>query len=90
MRWIEFCGKQKTDPYNSPVNILLDFLANLHEEGLKYTTINTARSAVSTIVIPSTYGTIGNHPIVSRFMKGIYNIYVYEYQLIPPYIKPTW
>jgi hypothetical protein len=81
----EFCSKQKTDLHNPPVNNLLDFLANLHEKGLKYTTSNVARRAVSTIVIPSTYGTIANHLIVSRFMKGIY-----ESSPPNPRYRSTW
>ena len=50
----------------------MDFLVNLHEKGLSYTTINTARSAISAITLSEDKNTIGCHPLVSRFMKGIY------------------
>ena len=48
------------------------FLVSLHEQGLSYTTINTARSALSAIILPTDNVNIGSHPIVSRFMKGIF------------------
>ena len=49
----------------------MDFLAGLHEDGVGYSTINTARSALSTVVVIQG-GTFGSHPLVTRFMKGIY------------------
>jgi len=51
---------------------VLDFLVSLHEQGLSYTTIDTARSALSAIILPTDNVNIGSHPIVSRFMKGIF------------------
>ena len=46
---------------------------DLHEKGLSYSAVNTARSALSTIITIDN-GTFGNHEIVVRFMKGIFNI----------------
>ena len=51
---------------------MLDFLVSLHEQGLTYTTINTARSALSAIILPNDNVNIGSHPIASRFVKGIF------------------
>ena len=51
---------------------MLDVLVALHEKGLKYSTLNTARSAISAIILPTNNHTIGTHPLVSRFMRGIY------------------
>ena len=53
-QWIDFCCERQADPYNPPLTTVLDFLVNLHEKGLKYTTINTARSAISAITLPKT------------------------------------
>ena len=47
-------------------------MVDLHEKGLSYTTINTARSAISAITLSEDKNTIGCHPLVSRFMKGTY------------------
>lgn len=71
-QWIDFCCERQADPYNPPLTSVLDFLVSLHEKGLSYTTINTARSAISAISLSEDQNTIGCHPLVSRFMKGIY------------------
>ena len=47
-------------------------LVNLHERGLSNTTINIARSAILVITHSEDKNTIGCHPLVSRFIKGIY------------------
>lgn len=71
-KWHDFCSKWEVNPYNPPLNTVLDFLVSLHEQGLSYTTINTARSALSAIILPTDNVNIGSHPIVSRFMKDIF------------------
>jgi hypothetical protein len=52
------------------LNDTLEFLMELYKEVLSYSTINTAGSALSTVV--SITDSDGNNPIVSRFMKGIF------------------
>ena len=71
-QWTDVCCERQADPYNPPLTTVLDFLVNLHEKGLSYTTSNTARSDISAITLSEDKDTIGCHPLVSRFMKGIY------------------
>ena len=56
-----------------PLNILLEFLVGRYESGLSYSSINTARSALSQFLIntnsDSPYGQI---PLVKRFMEGVF------------------
>ena len=74
--WKKFsgwCDKRKIDPVQSPVGLVLEFLADLFDRGLKYRTINNYRSAISArheLVggIP-----LGEHRDVCRLMKGISN-----------------
>jgi hypothetical protein len=49
----------------------LDFLAENFEQGWSYSTINTARSALSTSVVCD-HETLGTHPHGFRLMKDIY------------------
>ena len=49
----------------------LDLLVSPQDKGLTYTTINTARSAISAVAVPKNNMTIGNHSLVSIFMKGV-------------------
>ena len=48
---------------------MLDYFTELFVKGSGYSTINTARSALSSILI----STVCAHPLVSRFMKGVFN-----------------
>ena len=62
--------------------VVIDFLTKLFEEGHGYSSINCARSALSSFLSSNTGLTIGNFPSVIRFMKGIY-------ELKPPVPKYT-
>ena len=71
-QWTDFCSKRESNPYDPPLTAVLDFLVTLHDKGLSYTTINTARSAISACTVPRNNTAIGSHPLISRFMKGIF------------------
>ena len=45
----------------------------MYHEGKAYSTINLARSALSSLGIKIDQVIIGSHPIISRLMKGIFN-----------------
>ena len=51
---------------------MLDFLVQLEEQGLTYTTLNTTRNAVPTITLCTDRTPIEGHPKVPRFIKGIH------------------
>ena len=71
-QWIDFCSERENDPYDPPLTTVLDFLVTLHDKGLSYTTINTARTAISAFTVPKNNIAIGSHPLISRFMKGVF------------------
>ena len=73
-RWTTFCDQREINPFDPSVTSLLDFLIELHEKGLAYSTLNTARSAISAFTIPKDNSSIGSHPTVTRFMKGVYRV----------------
>ena len=51
---------------------VLDFLTLLYQQGLTYSAINTARSALSSYITLENGACAGKHPLVSRLMKGIF------------------
>ena len=51
---------------------VLDCLAFLFNRGLSYSTINTARSALSTLIAIG-HKPVGSHPFVIRLLKGVFN-----------------
>lgn len=68
-----FCNEEKINQFNPSINNVLKFLFNLFENGLGYSALNTAKSAVSSFVYLITNVQIGKHVQVKQFMKGIFN-----------------
>ena len=67
-RWQQFCEKRLCNPVNPPISIAIDFLTSLFDAGLSYSSINTARSALSALFqIPG----FADIPVVKRFMRGV-------------------
>ncbi|XP_069109817.1 uncharacterized protein [Argopecten irradians] len=72
-RWLQFCGEREINPYTPSLhlNSVLEFLTALYHQGLGYSAINTARSAISSLELSSN-NPIGNHPLVRRLIKGVF------------------
>ena len=51
---------------------MLDLFTLLYQQGLTYRAINTARSALSSYITLENGTCVGQHPLVSRLMKGIF------------------
>lgn len=56
------------------VNDSLELLTSLYRQGLGYSAINTARSALSSVITLGDKTTFGEHPLVTRFLKGIFEL----------------
>ncbi|XP_031568824.1 uncharacterized protein LOC116303435 [Actinia tenebrosa] len=72
-RWEHYCADNNIDPHNASIENGINFLTHLYENGLGYSAINTARSALS-MVIDTSGVTFGTHPLVTRFLKGVYEM----------------
>jgi len=56
------------------IALVIEFLTELHlDKNLSYSAINSARSALSSFVVIEGHMSVGSHPLVCRFMKGIFN-----------------
>ena len=74
-RWVEFCvSSRNVRPACATVQDGLAFLTHLFKQGLGYSAINTARSALSTVLSLGEKSTFGEHPLVIRFLKGIFEL----------------
>ena len=65
--------ERNKDPLSAPIGDILEFLLDQYEAGKQYRTINTLRSAISMTHEEVDGVRIGQHSLVSRFLKGIYN-----------------
>jgi hypothetical protein len=74
IKWKQYCLDNHIDPFNSSVEHVIEFLVKLFDSGLGYSSINTARSALSAILPLHQGFKIGDHPLVSRFLKGVFEL----------------
>ena len=74
-KWLKYCSINDCDPFSPSTANALDFLMFLYNKGLSYSTINTARSALSCFCnfegLPAQFGQL---PIVEHFMKGVFQL----------------
>ena len=71
--WAEWCTMHGWCPFSAPVTAVLSFLASLlKEKDLEYRTIAVYRPAISQTHDPIDSVPLGELPIVSKFMKGIF------------------
>ena len=75
-RWLYFCRRGSIHPIRPTIGQALNFLTKLFQDGATYSTINTSRSALSALLcVPNNVDrNFGSHPLVTKFMKGIYNL----------------
>ena len=71
-RWHGWCSRQEINPISCTVQPFLEFLTSLFKEGLRYRTINTIRSAISMTHDHIEGIPMGQHPLVTRLLKGVF------------------
>ena len=71
--WSRWCNQRKADPFSGPVSNVVNFLASLYQEGYQYNSIGAYRSAISSVHDKVDGLPVGQHPLVSRLIKGIFN-----------------
>ena len=75
-KWSTFCLSRQNSFMRAPVSLVLDFLHDLYDKGYSYSSLNTARSAISALCTADNTDVsqnIGKHPLICRFLKGVFN-----------------
>lgn len=73
-RWSQFCVRRQINSRHPNVNDIINFLTVTFQRNVGYECVNTARSALSSLGIVVDGCRAGNHPLVVRFMKGVFNL----------------
>ena len=73
-RWKKFSQEHKVDLFNPGLKHPIEFLVSLYKAGLGYSAINTARSALSTILVCKDGFKFGEHPLGCRYMKDVFEL----------------
>ncbi|XP_042877619.1 uncharacterized protein LOC122256772 [Penaeus japonicus] len=84
-RWTQFCSRWEVDPFTPTVEQVINFLSETFYRGVGYECINTARAALSSLGIVVDGRRAGDHPLVVRLLKGVFNMRPAK----PRYIE-TW
>ena len=71
-QWLQFCSQRMCDPKCPTPVTVLEFLHVLRKRNLGYSVLNSARGMLSSFATIEGYDA-GKHPLVSRYMKGVYN-----------------
>ena len=72
--WSSWCSNEKINPFSATIRHILSYLADLFHQGRQYPTIEVHRSAISSFHIPLKGVVVGWHPLVTKFMKGIFSL----------------
>ena len=84
-QWTEWCSLQGIQAATPTLANILNYLASLFDKGAQYRTINLHRSALSLTLGPIEGFCVGQHPVVCRLLKGVYNS-----RPPRPKLCPTW
>jgi hypothetical protein len=72
-KWAGWCGERNVDPFHATVGFVVNFLSELYEAGLEYSTLNGFRSAISASHVGFQGVKAGQHPQVCEILKGAFN-----------------
>ena len=61
------------NPYSPDVTAVLAFLHGMYRNSCLYSGLCAARSALSSSITAKGYLKLSDHPLISRYLKGIYN-----------------
>ena len=83
--WSKFCQNESMDPTSMCVESMLGYLQYLFDKGFAWRSIGVHRSALSSILEAHKPVPVGQHPLVCRFVRGVFN-------KRPPSVRvvPTW
>ena len=65
---VQFCSKRNFSPYETTINQILLFLYDLFQSGVGYS-IKKLSIFLNIDGVP-----VGQQPVITRFMKGVFNI----------------
>ena len=69
-RFVKFCRERYTDPIQATTEMGIEFLTEYFKTGVGYSSVNSARSALSSIIKPVCNVPFGKSSLVCRFFKG--------------------
>ena len=72
-KWAQRCSNREENPFSAPIASFLGFLDHQFSLGREYRSLNVYRSAISSTHLPVDGFPVGQHPLVSSLLKGVFN-----------------
>ena len=72
-RWMDWCQPRNRNPFEGPVSDVVNFLVELYLQSYQYRSLNSYRSAITSIHSKVEGRLVAEHPLVLRVLKGAYN-----------------
>ena len=72
-KWISWCNERGSDPISGDIHEVVNFLAHLFQQGYQYRSLNSYRSAISSVHEKVDGYEVGQHPLVTRLIKGAFH-----------------
>ena len=69
--WVLYCNSAGCDPLSAPLYVGINYLADLAGR-VGYSAVNTACSALSSVITLRDGSSFGKHPMVKRLLKGVF------------------
>ena len=88
-QWLKYCANQRISSSAPALNDVMEYLTHLYMIDREYRTINTARSALSSTLPPIDGFMVGQHPLIKRQLKGIFNLRPPKQSLYPSWSVKT-
>lgn len=70
-KWSKFCSDRNINLWKVDINTYLLFVTELYDNNYSYASLNSARSALSSICDRVDGFSVGEHPLIIKFMKGV-------------------
>jgi hypothetical protein len=65
---------RKINQFEASLENVIEFLSSLFEKDLGYSSINTARSALSAQELKFDSILVGQHPLIISYLRGVFNL----------------
>ena len=73
-QFTQYCHQRNVDPFQTTTKIGIEHLTNYFHTGVGYSSVNTVRSLLSTIIKTENEMPFREFPLVYRFLKGIFDL----------------
>ena len=72
-KWVSWCHQRDNNPISGDINEVVNFLADLYQQGYQYSCLNAYRSVISSVHERLNGYKVGQHPLVTRLIKGAFH-----------------